>query len=663
MPKQNNKPSRVFDARPDSMDFRDKMYEASLVEVPPRMDLESYTKFNIPILDQGQEGACTGFGLATVANYLLSKRTINPDSEKVSPRMYYEMAKRYDEWPGEDYNGSSARGAMKGWHKHGVCSEQHWPYEVSIPDRNLTAERIQNATSRPLGAYFRVNHKNLVSMHAAIAEVGILYATAIVHEGWQQIDSKGVIPLKAQTLGGHAFAIVGYDDRGFWVQNSWGSNWGKDGFALVTYNDWLLHSTDVWVARLGVPLTVQNQSASVNNTAFGEKPDTYNFQDLRPHIISIGNEGQLRTSGVYGTSAIDVEEILTKDFTTITKNWKKKRLMLYAHGGLTSEDLAIQRVADYRNALLAAEVYPLSFIWKSDYWTTLKNILSDALSRRRPEGFLDSTKDFMLDRLDDALEPIARNLTGKAQWDEMKENALMATTSSTGGARFALKLIAKLMEQDPKIEIHIVGHSAGSIFHAPLVQLLTAPKKKIKTGIMKGKTGLGQKIKTCTMWAPACTMDIFRAAYQPSIENKAIEQFSLFTLTDKAEQDDHLANIYHKSLLYMVSNAFEEKARIPIFRDGKALLGMEKFIEDKDNEDVKKLFKSRNNADWIRSPNTEPDGSASHSTSTSHGGFDDDKPTLIATLKRILGTRKKVNENFNFRPSQSSLKDKRGMLG
>ena len=41
--------------------------------------------------------------------------------------MLYELARRYDEWPGENYAGSSARGAMKGWHKHGVCAETMWP--------------------------------------------------------------------------------------------------------------------------------------------------------------------------------------------------------------------------------------------------------------------------------------------------------------------------------------------------------------------------------------------------------------------------------------------------------------------------------------------------------------------------------------------------------
>ena len=75
----------------------------------------------------------------------------------------------------------------------------------------------------------------------------------------------------------------------------------------------------------------------------------------------------------------------------------------------------------------------------------------------------------MLDRLDDALEPLARALSGKSQWDEMKENALRATESAAGGARLALKHLARLAAAEPGLEIHIVGHSAGAVFHAPLV--------------------------------------------------------------------------------------------------------------------------------------------------------------------------------------------------
>src|SRR5215510_1860005 len=142
--------SRVLDARPDALDFRDRMFEPTLIEVPVRRPLDEYRKAKVPILDQGKEGACTGYGLAAVAHYLLRSRGVVPDPDAVSPRMLYDMACRYNEWPAEKYEGSSARGAMKGWHKHGVCSERHW---VARGNQNtkLFRERFEDAYRRPLG--------------------------------------------------------------------------------------------------------------------------------------------------------------------------------------------------------------------------------------------------------------------------------------------------------------------------------------------------------------------------------------------------------------------------------------------------------------------------------------------------------------------------------
>ena len=224
MAKTPRVPSRTLDALPDTLDFRDRMFEPTLVEVPLRIPLEEYRRWLVPVLDQGSEGACTGFGLATVAHYPLRRRAVDPDPAAVSPRMFYEMAKRYDEWPGERYAGSSARGAMKGWHKHGVCSEEAWPYRPS--SRRVSAldqARAADAVRRPLGAYYRVNHRDLVAMHAAISEVGVLYATAIVHDGWDRVEADGQVPYDPGVAprGGHAFAIVAYDEAGLWLQNSW----------------------------------------------------------------------------------------------------------------------------------------------------------------------------------------------------------------------------------------------------------------------------------------------------------------------------------------------------------------------------------------------------------------------------------------------------------
>ena len=195
----------------------------------------------------------------------------------------------------------------------------------------------------------------------------------------------------------------------------------------------------------------------------------------------------------------------------------------------------------------------------------------------------------MLDRLDDGLEPIARSAGGHRVWAEMQQNAILASQKN-GGMLVALNEVKKLLAKHPKLQVHLVGHSAGSI---------------ILGGLARANQAAGGKpvqFSTCTMWAPACTMDFYRENYLPAIRGGSIKQFTIFTLTDRAEQDDDCANIYHKSLLYLVSHAFEKELRKPWFRDadGEPLLGMEKFVGKLADRDRPK--------EWVLSPNAVPEG-------------------------------------------------------
>lgn len=400
---------RLLDARPDTADFRDRMFEPTLVDVPSVMPLARFTALGVPVLDQGEEGACTAYGLATVAHALLRRRRPEPVTQRVSTRMLYDMARRYDEWEGEDYEGASCRGAMKGWHRHGVCAEDCWPGTPGRLEEILTEERARAAQEHPLGAYYRVNHRDLVAMHAAFAEVGVLYASAAVHEGWLAPPASGVIDWAEQPVSGyHAFAIVGYDRDGFWLQNSWGTRWGRRGYGWVSYDEWLQRGTDVWAARLAVPVRLQRaQATAASNSSLARQSNGYAQADLRPHVISLGNDGRLRASGRFATGQDAVRNIVREDLPRITRSWPKKRIVLYAHGGLVPEQAAIQRVADLRELMLPQQVYPLCFVWKTDLWSTLGNLLRDAV-RPRTEGLLDRAKDLLLDRIDDTIEPLAR---------------------------------------------------------------------------------------------------------------------------------------------------------------------------------------------------------------------------------------------------------------
>jgi hypothetical protein len=650
--------SLKFSARPDPLDFRDRMFQPGLVDVPIRLDLDKYKKWKIPIWHQGKSWACTGFALATVVHYMLRRRAINPDWTIVSPAMLFQMARRHDEYPGDHFLGSSARGAMKGWYYHGVCSAELWPYRGLRTDRRLTAERTADAARRPLGVYLRVNHRDLVAMHSALAEVGILYAVANVHEGWLKPGPEGKIARGKPLQGGHAVAIVAYDEHGFWFQNSWGESWGAGGFGFLPYDDWLENGQDVWVGRLGVPV-VLNHPDAVAAVAAGVPAHSgaHGIRDLRPHIVRIQQDGYLRSDDRFGTSSEDLTTLFEEDFPRITRGWKKKRLLLYAGGGLATLDSTVQHaVADHRAALLDAQIYPLAFVWRTGFWKTISDVLRDALNRIRDEPVIGAHSDFMLDRLDQALEPLVREYGGKLHWEQMKRTALGATALSEGGVRLTVNRIAKLLEHDPTIEIHAIGYSAGAILLAPTVQLLTT-SGKVKNGPMKGRTGLGKPIASCVLWAPACTSDLFHRTYYPGIRSRRIRRFLLMTLTDRAEQADGCAGLYRKSLLYLISNALEDTPRVPPEGDGTAIVGMEKFVRQ--YPELLKLLQ-RKSARWILAPNTGSVESAGRSAARHHGDFDDDAETLATTFAFILG--KGRLGAFKIRQSISSAREWRRKL-
>jgi hypothetical protein len=685
-----------LNARPDTVDFRDLMYVPTLHEVSPIITLEEYRSRcggSVTILDQGKEGACTGYALANVANFLLRSRKVNPDKEEVSPKMLYRFARRYDEWPGEKYSGSSARGAMKAWHKHGVCSnkmEEYWDsIKVRGGDDKGYRMLIDDSRSRPLGAYFRFNHKDLVAMHSAMAEVVILFVTANVHESWRKPIKKyagrssegkniyeSVIefnPKDFTILGGHAFTIVAYDLDGFWVQNSWGEKWGDGGFAKLSYDDWLINGTDVWVARLGAP--VKLSSGDANSSAYSLSKTLKNessFYQFRSHVISLDNDGLLKQEGTYGHGKNSLTHIISGMDVTINtwkKKWSKRRILLYAHGGLVPEDSVLQRLSDYREALLNNEIFPVFFMWHSDFWSTVRNILNEALTKRNTKDGPGGIRDFMMERADDFFEYTSRE-PGRLMWGEMKKNALGAC-SSEGGVTKYLSLLKEKIQSDKsnQYEIHLIGHSAGSILLGPVVEFL-------KNNSMD--------ISTCTLWAPACTVEFFFKYYQPAIESNFIKDFNLYTLTDTAEQNDDCASIYNKSLLYLLSNSFEEVPRVPVTLPyGTPILGMEKFIstvfwgnEEKariNNDQMGRHFElcrqnalklsrlmDKYNIDWIRSPSDNQ-----LCSSQTHGGFDDDKKCLESSIAAILkqtasfkSGRNKMKSDFQIRPSKVSIDER-----
>ena len=174
------KPKRTI--VPDALDLRDRPY-LPVLHAPPPVRMNPSRR--LPVLHQGTTNACTGFALANVVNYLLRTHR-DPKTPPVSPFMLYSMARRYDEFPGATEDaGSSLRGAMKGWYKHGACRVDLWrELEMPPPPKQPESDWWLDAAQRPLGAYYRVDTRSVTDMHVALHDVGVLYASAVCHGGW-----------------------------------------------------------------------------------------------------------------------------------------------------------------------------------------------------------------------------------------------------------------------------------------------------------------------------------------------------------------------------------------------------------------------------------------------------------------------------------------------
>ena len=582
----------------DAPDLRDWSYQPALLQLKREIDPPDSLK----ILDQGGEGSCTGFALAATINLLRHRSHLRGS---VSPRMLYEMAKQHDEWPGFEYEGSSCRGAIKGWYNMGVCLDSKWKYKEGEPG-HLTVAAAKNARENTLGAYYRLSTR-ISDFHAALNEAGVIYCSANVHAGWEKPSRRtGVIPMRDASMGGHAFAIIGYDGRGFWVQNSWGSRWGSRGRALWTYEDWQRNVTDAWVLRLALStpqvwhLPLEGGSDAGRTEGLFRKTPTR--AEIAGHFAHI-DDGAFHDHGVYWSNAADVRETAN----LLAKSDKYDHLLLYAHGGLNGIKDSARRIAATKETFKANGIYPYHFM----YDTGLLEEIKDGLRGKREEiekraGGLANWSDRLIERL--------MHRSGRSLWREMKFGAEAPFMADGAGLLVLSEFLDAISRSGKRVKLHLAGHSTGAILHAYLASALTQFERKIR-------------VASASLLAPASTVSLFKSTYRPLLKaprsQTGINRMDIYNLTDKLECDDTVIKIYRKSLLYLVSRSFEEDPRPA------KILGMEKYKQGVGSGLPNlSIHYSHGNV-----------ASSKKSKSESHGGFDNDPATMNAVLRRILGKK------------------------
>lgn len=184
------------------------------------------------VLDQGQEGACVGFGWT-------GEHLAQPEAPKTQPAQkdgnlfalgVYNNAKKVDTVPGEDYSGTSVLAGAKVMQSLGLIKSYRWAFDIQ-------------------------------SVRDAVMQEGPVVIGIPWKDGMYSTDSNGIVKVTGKQVGGHCILLTGYDPaykignktyEVFRWRNSWGSGYGLNGSAYIKVSD--LEKLLVGVGEACVPM-------------------------------------------------------------------------------------------------------------------------------------------------------------------------------------------------------------------------------------------------------------------------------------------------------------------------------------------------------------------------------------------------------------------------
>ena len=183
--------------------------------------------------DQGPEGTVVGF---TVAYAMQSAIKIGRGEEIVlSPRSIYVAARKASKLPKDVDTGATLVAALNAVKKTGAYLESEWPYSSKTGPAAGTKPAYRISSYQPLDG--------IAAILSALRADKVVLVGLIVTEDFLSPDAsktgKIVARLPLKVVGGHSVCLVGYDEKEaeFKFANSWGKQWGKQGFGFIRDSD------------------------------------------------------------------------------------------------------------------------------------------------------------------------------------------------------------------------------------------------------------------------------------------------------------------------------------------------------------------------------------------------------------------------------------------
>lgn len=173
-------------------------------EIP---DEYSYVKYLPPVLNQGSRPICVPCSLSTYINWVINTDTGN---NKVDNKV--DLQEIFASSTIDSKDGMTFKDGLKFLKHEGVTTKEG----VETIDRYATIGSI------------------ITLKQALILNGPCVGALPVYDDSAWEFWKKDV---NSRFLGGHAIAIVGYNNEGFIIRNSWGRGYGDKGYYVIPYDD------------------------------------------------------------------------------------------------------------------------------------------------------------------------------------------------------------------------------------------------------------------------------------------------------------------------------------------------------------------------------------------------------------------------------------------
>lgn len=225
--------------------------------LPERVSLERFTPL---AKDQGQQGSCVGWGSTYYGRSILEAIASGKDPNQVA----FSPAFTYNQIGLENCQGTYITDAVKLLTNTGSVPYSDFPYDENSCEKKPDTYQLQDAAKYKMRGANRLSINGddyTVDVNAIRQNLAhnapVIIGMSVGGSFMQDMEGKDVwVPRESDFnkngFGGHCMCVIGYDDKAFkndgafLIQNSWGSRWGKNGKAWVSYKDFVFFTNEAY---------------------------------------------------------------------------------------------------------------------------------------------------------------------------------------------------------------------------------------------------------------------------------------------------------------------------------------------------------------------------------------------------------------------------------